>query len=121
MKRLILILAVLMLFPLTSFAAPANNATAGSPLQLTGLTISVSPGVFAYYTDGSAANPQWYLVGTVHQGGKNFYATAQNSTSIFKQPTTAPTVIGDLTGLTYPTQAQAASETYWSDSTSWGR
>ncbi|PLX89798.1 MAG: hypothetical protein C0619_10450 [Desulfuromonas sp.] len=118
MKKLVLIMAIALMFPM--MASAEDNATAGAALELEGLTIAVSPGVFAYYNDGGVADPQWYLIATVHQGGTNFYATAQNSTSIFKQDATAPVLIGDLTGADYPTETEAASEDYWSDS-AWTR
>ena len=125
-KSLIVVMAVLLL-PMAAFAGNTNNGTAGSPLELTAagtgtsLTIAVSPGVFAYYEDDATTTPQWYLIASAHQGGTNVYATAQNSTSIFRQaPNVAPIELTTVTGMTYPTQLEAVSEDYWSDS-SWLR
>jgi len=122
MKKFLILLAIAILLPISSFAASTDNATAGSRLVLdTGspsLTIAASPGVFQYYGDDGTTTPQWYVIGTVHQGGTRYYATSQNSTSIFYQDdTTGPVLITDLQGLTWPTgTADTASETWWSNS-----
>ncbi len=124
MKKIIILLAIAMLLPMSAFAA-TDNATAGSRLQLDTeaptLNIAASPGVFMYYADDATTDPQWYVIGTVHQGGTRFYGTAQNSTTIFYQEATGPKVIGDLTGLTWPsTAAETISEDWWSG-TGWTR
>ncbi len=121
MKKIIIMLAIAAILPSAVFAATGDNGTAGSRLELDGsannLVIAASPGVFTYYGDDGTTAPQWYVVGTVHQGGSRFFATAQNSTSVFYQDTDSPNVIGDLTGLTWPTgTADTASETWWSNS-----
>lgn len=122
MKKIMIILIVLLLLPMAAMAVDANNGQAGTPLELTGLTISTSPGVFAFYRNSGNGTPQWYLIATAHGGGTKFYATAQNATSIFKlDDATAPITLAELTALQFPTQDQAASEDYWSNSDSWYR
>jgi hypothetical protein len=121
-KNLFLIMFALILLPSVSLGADKSNGSAGSPLELTDMTISVSPGVFAFYRDDGQATPQWYLIATAHNGGTKYFATAQNSTSVFKQEDTAsPITLGELEGLDYPDQDQAASEDYWSDGNAWTR
>lgn len=122
MKKLFILLAIALFLPVGSFAAATDNGTAGSRLVLDTsspqLVIASSPGVFQYYGDDGTTTPQWYVVGTVHQGGTRFYATAQNSTSIFYQDdSTGPVELTDLTGLEWPTgTGDTASETWWSNS-----
>lgn len=121
MKKVLCFVVVVMLLSFgTAFAATGDNGTAGGRLILDGettLEISSSPGVFMYYGDDGTTDPQWYVIGTVHQGGTRFYGTAQNSTNIFYQEAIGPKVLADLTGLTWPTSvADTASETWWSNS-----
>ena len=122
MKKILILLVIAVLLPMSSFADKKDNATAGSRLILdkstVNLTIAASPGVFQHYGDDGTVSPQWYVIGTVHQGGTRYYATSQNSTSVFYQDdTTGPVLITDLNGLTWPTgTADTASETWWSNS-----
>ena len=124
MKKLILILAFMLMLPVGSMAGEKNNAVPGERLVLAGLEIAVSPGVFAYYEDDLAALPQWFGIATIHQGGTKIYATAQDSTSIYNQdaPDSTTITLGVFTTLygTLPTQVQSASDSYWTDSV-WDR
>lgn len=115
MKKVLLILVIAMMVPvMASAGSGVTNTAAGDPLKLVGLTIATSPGVFAYYEDDTTTQPQWYAIGTLHQGGTKAYATAQNSTSILHYEfTTSPLVATSLSGLTFPTQTAAASVDGW--------
>jgi len=122
MKKILILLVIAVLLPMSSFAASTNNATAGSRLVLDtsspSLTSAASPAVFQYSGDDGNATPQWYVIGTVHQGGTRYYATSQNSTSVFYQDdSSGPVLLSDLNALTWPTgTADTASETWWSNS-----
>ena len=115
MKKIIFSLVIMIILSTSSFVVAAtNNGSAGATLELTGLNIAASPGVFMYYAH---ENNQWFVIGTVHQGGTTFNGTAQNSTSLFTQTAVGPKDLEDLTGLTWPTgTADTASEEWWSTS-----
>lgn len=126
MKK-IFIFSCLFLLLLNTVASAANttNAAAGSALELADVTIGVSPGVFAYYSDdANTGNVQWWSIATAHQGGTRIYGAAQNNSGTFYIDAGTNTITGPLTAgsTTYslPTEAQAASDTYWSDS-DWSR
>lgn len=119
MKKLFILIVLAVFLPMSAFAATTDNGNAGSTLTLSTeaptLQIASSPGVFMYYGDDDTDDPQWYVIGTVHQGGSRYYGTAQNSTSIFQQDASGPIVLTDLTGLTWPATAdETASEDWWS-------
>lgn len=121
MKKIIFLLVILVALPLCATAKNTNNGSPGSRLELTtstpSLEIAASPGVFLYYGDDGTPSPQWFVIGTVHQGGTKYFGTSQNSTSIFTQTATSPIELADLTGKTWPANAgDTASETWWSNS-----
>lgn len=119
-KIVILTLLVLISFSSSALAGNTTNGKAGAALELKGLTIGVSPGIFAHYADdGTTGNVQWFGIATAHQGGTTIYGAAQNNSGTFKIDVGTATITGPLTAGTktyqLPTSTQAASTTYWSD------
>lgn len=126
MKKLAVFLALFAFFTASSaFAADYDNVTDGIPggRLICGATdtleVGVSPKVAALYreTHTGTTPPQWYLISTVHIGGTEAYATAQDITKTFKKSfkagdDTAEGIWGTLA--TVPTSENEWSTGGWS-------
>lgn len=95
-KTVIVLVAFLSVFMLSSTSFAANKTTTGGATMTIGtaggeeLELNFSPNVSAYYgDDGSATSVQWYVISTYHSGGTKTYATAQNITSIYSKDATS--------------------------------
>lgn len=119
MKKLVLMSIALVLVAGSAFAEVVDSADGkllfGDSAQNTTLGeggIGISPKVVArYVTDGTdQVTAQWYAVATVHPGGNEAYATAQNLNNILKRPYST----GDDTATVLTTIPETkASESDW--------
>lgn len=89
-KSLIVLVALLSVFLLSSVSFAANDTTTGGATMTIGesggkgtLELNFSPNVSAYYGDDGTTDVQWYVISTYHSGGNKTYATAQNITSVY--------------------------------------
>ena len=95
---LILALALLIACPQVFAASVDNEDTPGSVLAASSLNFNFSPSVAGMYvTENTSGNEQWYAVSTYHPGGKSFFGSSSDSTSIYKQSREAADVFGDIT------------------------
>lgn len=120
MKKLLMIAAILA-FSTSAFAAATVNTPAGSTLKLEDtaaatahpLEIAASPKVNMSYANPDTTNFQYFIIGTYHEGGTNLYASSSSITKIYHYTFKATDTKGFSKMPT--TQAQAQSEPNWSD------
>lgn len=119
MKKILVLSIALAMLATSSFAAEVKSEDGklvfGDSAKDTNLNkggIGISPKVVAkYVTDGTdQVTAQWYAAATVHPGGNEAYATAQNLNNILKRPYST----GDDTASVLDTIPTAkASESDW--------
>ena len=97
---LVLFLAIFLTFT-QAFANPIDNEeNPGTVLsaQSGAVDFNFSPGVAGLYgTVATTANEQWYVISTYHQGGRSFYGSTSDSSSIYKQSREANQLFATLT------------------------
>lgn len=103
MKKIMLLILVAIFTASSAMAVDYDNYGSGTAIDAARvvcgatdtLEIGLSPKIAALYRTNAATNPQWYLVATVHIGGTEAYATAQNVTKTYKKTYSAGTAITD--------------------------
>jgi hypothetical protein len=131
-KTLFFILFILLVWAPLGISATDKTTVAGASLMLTdpddeAVVINASPGVLMFYSNDVDDAAQWYSIATLHTAGNNHYATAQNTTAIWRQDQTVAEAgaLPDVTNNVPTTKATAVEDVdesgnvTWNGSTSW--
>lgn len=102
---LIVVLAFFVTCTQVSAASITNESAPGTVLVAEGgaINFNYSPGVSGMYvTEATSGNEQWFALATYHGGGKSFYGSTSDSSSIYKQAHDSAQVFADVTIPTGP-------------------
>ncbi|MBW6499701.1 MAG: hypothetical protein K0B09_15040 [Bacteroidales bacterium] len=81
-----------------NFDSTPGEIVVGGTADTSKKIIGLSKGVIVRYENPGDApsNAQWYTVSSVHNGGSEGYATAQNLTNIMKSPFTTGSTVAEI-------------------------